>query len=203
MAWEHLSVDDQGVRPGHPVSGRTPARTSIARDRLITSTNTVRQMIAEGALQGYWRRTGTRMTFYVYAEDVEEYLHNHGPLNRRRRRYGTGNLSELRASLAALTSRVSALEEEVRENRRSNEDRAAQHSDIDWERRRRFELEDALAALEEDDSLVAEADALNQQAYAKLRDAHRQLRASIARVRQPRTIADLPGVSDSSAAGEV
>jgi hypothetical protein len=72
-------------------------------------------------------------------------------------------------------------------------------SDPASEQRRRLELEDALAALEADDALVAEADALTQQAYTKLRSAHRQLRASIAQVRQPRTIADLPGVSDDTA----
>lgn len=222
MAWEHLSVDSRGTRPGHPLPDRTPVRTSIARDRLSTSTNTVRQMIAEGSLGGYWRRSGSRMTFYVYREDLDEYLRGYGPLNRRRRRRqpldqeplwdraGVEDVgresevkreavSELRASLVALAGRVSALEDQLRRAYEVQATLAQQHSELEWERRRRLELEDALAALEADEALVAEADALNQKAYATLRNAHQQLRASMARARQPRTIADLPGMSDSGA----
>src|SRR5258708_36266201 len=86
MTWEDLAVDEQGIRPGHPLVERTPVRTSLARDRLLTSTNTVRQMIAEGSLGGYWRRAGSRMTFYVYAEDLEAYQNRYGPLAGKRRK---------------------------------------------------------------------------------------------------------------------
>lgn len=221
MAWEHLEVNEQGVRPGHPVSNRTPAPTSLGRDRLHTSVNTVRQMIAEGALEGYWQRRGSRMTFYLYAEDLEIYVRGKGTLDGRRRdrrnpvpvslsdhpsaeRSLKGlpiekqDVSELRASLAALANRVSALEEDFHRALGGQAHHVAidQRVGIDREQRRRLELEDALAALEEDEELVAEADLLNQQAYAKLRSAHRKLRASIAQARQPRTVADLPGVAD-------
>jgi hypothetical protein len=218
VAWEHLAVDESGVRPGHPVSDRTIARTSLARDRLLTSTNTVRKMAAEGSLGGYWRRTGSRTTFYVYVEDVETYIRCYGPLHKKRRNYWQldptplkdlsrpesarteagaegREVSELRASLTALAERVSALEGEFESARQPSAYLVHPRSGIDREQRRRLELEDALAALEEDDALVAEADALKEQAYTKLRSAHRQLRASIARTRQPRTVADLPGIA--------
>lgn len=214
MAWEHLEVDQRLVRPGHPLPNRTPARTSAARDGLVTSTNTVRRMIADGSLGGYWRRAGSRTTFYVYLEDLEAYLASNGPLDGRRRRprgpvadplrspshseagddtSGTIDyLNELRSLLVGLADRISALEQAVGLTRGPLERRASR----DLEQRRRLELEDALAALEADDAAVAEADGLSQQAYTKLRDAHMQLRASIARIRRPRTVADLQGALD-------
>jgi chromosome segregation ATPase len=180
-------------------------------------------MIAEGSLGGYWRWSGSRMTFYVYCEDLENYLRSYGPLNGRKRRHQSPDegmpgsrsrlsdggrdpdaeregVNELRASLAALTDRVSALEDELERARGPQESPDQRQSDLEWERRRRLELEDALAALEADEALVAEADALNQKAYVTLRSAHQQLRASIARARQPRTVADLPRVSGSGEA---
>jgi hypothetical protein len=211
MAWEDLPLDKRGVRPGHPASGRISKPTSYARDHLITSTNTVRKLIVEGAIDGYWRRAGSRMKFYVYTDSVQIYLREVGPINRKRRSrrqrelgplgvshspgtiIQTEPVSELERSLTELTRRVAALEHELTGARGQHVpylDEA--RADMERERRRRLELEDALAALEEDDVKVAEADALIQQAYAKLRSAHLQLRASIAQARQPRTVEDLP-----------
>jgi hypothetical protein len=216
MAWEDLPMDERGVRPGHPASGRIAKPTSYARDHLITSTNTVRKLIVEGAIEGYWCRAGSRMKFYVYTDSVQIYLREVGPINRKRRsrrqrelgllgipqRTGsqsfamiaqTEPVSELERSLTALAKRVSALEHELTSSRGQHIHHLGEaQADVEWERRRRLELEDALAALEEDDVKVAEADALIQQAYANLRSAHLHLRASIARARQPRTVADLP-----------
>jgi hypothetical protein len=220
MTWEDLPVDERGVRPGHPASGRIAKPTSYACDHLITSTNTVRKLIVEGAIEGYWRRAGSRMKFYVYTDSVQTYLREVGPINRKRRSrrqrelgsldaslrtkiYSSGvtvqaeSVSELERSLTVLSQRVSALERELAGSRGPHVHHLDEpRTDIDRERRRRLELEDALAALEDDDVKVAEADALIRQAYDKLRSAHHQLRASIARARQPRTVADLPDRGD-------
>lgn len=212
MSWDDLEVDGNGIRPGHPLLNRRVITTTAAAKRLETSANTVRALVVEGALGGYWRRAPQRMIFAVYDDEVGRYLRRYGPLNHMRRdRHASRSslvradlrpaghgqqLSDLAASLADIAARVSALERETRTTGASEPE--SRRSDLDWERRRRLELEDALAALQEDDRLVAEADALQQQAYAKLRSAHQNLRSRVSGVRQPRSLADMEPESGSA-----
>src|ERR1700738_655074 len=81
-----------GTRPGHPQAGRGTLTCAEAAgaDWLKTSTQTVRTLIEQGDLDGYWQRTGAVYRFWVYRDAAEQFLASFGPFPDARRRRAAG-----------------------------------------------------------------------------------------------------------------
>lgn len=92
-----LPIAADGYRDGHPRVGATELSSRAAADLLNTSTTTIRRLITEDLLDGYWRRQGKIYCYKVYAEAAETFLAQYGPF--------PGAAKRLRSASTTATSR--------------------------------------------------------------------------------------------------
>ncbi|MDO3268023.1 hypothetical protein [Mycobacteroides abscessus] len=83
-----LPEDASGSRPGHPLPGRDvlSCADAAAVDWLNTSTQTVRTLVQDDELDGYWQRVGQVYHFWVYRDAAEAFIDEHGPFPQARHR---------------------------------------------------------------------------------------------------------------------
>ena len=209
-----LPVDSAGFRHGHPVRGADTLSTAAAAEELGTTPMTVRTLICSGELDGYWQRPpGTkRYRYAVYTTAVAAFLEEQGRFEGRRRRR-SAPLPALRRARSAVASldesnlhrEVAALRRDVAAVARRLDEVvlaiARPEAELNAERRRRVELEEALSAVEQADLRMAEADRARDEAVARLKDAYTVLRKHATGTRLPRSLADMPAVGNAGTAG--